>query len=111
VFTIVEFLGLCDAGGKTFALSIGGQRHTYRNDKEDKRQAILDGLNTIETVVLDRDVYLPSNQALHPEQPFYLLDDGARPVPPLFYPMLNKALAWRMLLAAAEWQQLVQEAI
>jgi hypothetical protein len=86
-----------------------------------------------------------SLKAMNPEQPFYLLDDGTWPVPPLFYPMLNKALAlplleawadclwlsgrqrnlisllangegqgyaaWRVLPAAAEWQQLVQEAI
>ena len=52
------------ADGKTFALSINGEQHTYSNDKEGKRQAILDGLNAIETVTVGQDVYLPSNEAL-----------------------------------------------
>jgi hypothetical protein len=34
-----------------------------------------------------------SLREMNPEQPFYLLDDGTRPIPPLFYAMLNKALA------------------
>lgn len=50
--------------GKTFTLSINGEQHTYTNDKEGKRQAILDGLNAIETVAVGQDVYLPSNEAL-----------------------------------------------
>jgi hypothetical protein len=37
---------------------------------------------------------------MNPEQPFYLLDDGAQPIPPLFYPMLNKCLALPLL---PEW--------
>ncbi|MAU00680.1 MAG: hypothetical protein CL608_26345 [Anaerolineaceae bacterium] len=50
--------------GKTFTLSINGEPHIYTNDKEGKRQAILDGLNAIETVAVGQDVYLPSNEAL-----------------------------------------------
>ena len=38
-----------------------------------------------------------SLQAMNPEQPFYLLDDGAQPIPPLFYAMLNKALSLPLL--------------
>jgi hypothetical protein len=34
---------------------------------------------------------------MNPEQPFYLLDNGRQPIPPLFYPMLNKALALPLL--------------
>jgi hypothetical protein len=34
---------------------------------------------------------------MNPEQPFYLLDDATQPIPPLFYPMLNKALALPLL--------------
>lgn len=52
------------ADGKTFTLSINWEQHTYDNDKEGKRQAILDGLNAIETVTVGQDVYLPSNEAL-----------------------------------------------
>jgi hypothetical protein len=51
---------------------------------------------------------------MNPEQPFYLLDDGTQPalsgptelgkskgpIPPLFYPMLNKCLALPLL---PEW--------
>ena len=37
---------------------------------------------------------------MNPEQPFYLLDDGSQPMPPLFYPMLNKCLALPLL---PEW--------
>ena len=43
-----------------------------------------------------------SLQAMNPEQPFYLLDDGTQPIPPLFYPMLNKCLALPLLPAWAE---------
>jgi hypothetical protein len=38
-----------------------------------------------------------SLREMNPEQPFYLLDDGRRPIPPLFYAMLNKSLALPML--------------
>jgi len=41
-----------------------------------------------------------SVKEMNPEQPFYLLDDGRQPIPPLFYPMLNKALALPLL---ADW--------
>ena len=34
---------------------------------------------------------------MNPEQPFYLLDNGRQPIPSLFYPMLNKALALPLL--------------
>ncbi len=41
-----------------------------------------------------------SLKEMNPEQPFYLLDDGNQPIPPLFYPMLNKCLALPLL---PEW--------
>jgi hypothetical protein len=46
-----------------------------------------------------------SLKEMNPEQPFYLLDDGTQPIPPLFYAMLNKALALPLLLdwAAYLW--------
>ena len=44
-----------------------------------------------------------SLQAMNPEQPFYLLDDGTQPIPPLFYPMLNKCLALPLLPEWAEY--------
>jgi hypothetical protein len=50
--------------GNTFTLPFNGVQHTYTNDKEGKRQAILEGLNAIETVAVGQDVYLPSNEAL-----------------------------------------------
>lgn len=50
--------------GKTLTLSINGEQHTYSNDKEGKRQAILDGLNAIEPMTVGQDVYLPSNESL-----------------------------------------------
>ena len=34
---------------------------------------------------------------MNPEQPFYLVDDGTRPIPTLFYAMLNKCLALPLL--------------
>ncbi|MCP4419915.1 MAG: hypothetical protein GY805_25155, partial [Chloroflexi bacterium] len=40
------------------------KQHRYSNDQEGKRQAILDGLNSIETITVAEDVYLPSNAAL-----------------------------------------------
>ena len=50
--------------GKTFTLAINGEQRSYANDKEGKRQAILDGLNAIENVTVGEDVYLPSNESL-----------------------------------------------
>ena len=38
-----------------------------------------------------------SLKEMNPEQPFYLLDDDTQPIPPLFYAMLNKALALPLL--------------
>jgi hypothetical protein len=38
-----------------------------------------------------------SLREMNPEEPFYLLDDGKQPLPPLFYPMLNKCLALPLL--------------
>jgi hypothetical protein len=51
-------------GGKQFTLTVGDQTQTYTNDKEGKRQAILDGLVAIETVAVGQDVYLPSSESL-----------------------------------------------
>lgn len=44
---------------------------------------------------------------MNPGQPFYLLDDGAHPIPRLFYAMLNKSLALPMLEGWASylWQK------
>ena len=53
-----------DPTGKQFTLTVGGQTKTYTNNKEGKRQAILDGLSAIETVAIGQDVYLPSNESL-----------------------------------------------
>ncbi|MFZ1397862.1 MAG: hypothetical protein WAS33_13230 [Candidatus Promineifilaceae bacterium] len=44
-----------------------------------------------------------SLKAMNPEQPFYLLDDGEQPIPLLFYPMLNKALALPLLEAWGDY--------
>jgi hypothetical protein len=38
-----------------------------------------------------------SLREMNPEEPFYLLDNGERPIPSLFYPMLNKCLALPLL--------------
>ena len=47
-----------------------------------------------------------SLKEMNPEQPFYLLDDGNQPIPPLFYPMLNKCLALPLL---PEWAGYLRE--
>ncbi|MCZ7671769.1 MAG: hypothetical protein M5U34_33900 [Chloroflexi bacterium] len=55
-----------------------------------------------------------SLKAMNPEQPFYLLNDGKPPalseskwpIPPLFYPMLNKCLALPLL---PEWADYLWE--
>ncbi len=44
-----------------------------------------------------------SLREMNPERPFYLLDDGRQPIPPLFYAMLNKCLALPLLLEWAEY--------
>ena len=48
-----------------------------------------------------------SLKEMSPEEPFFLLDDGERPIPPLFYPMLNKCLAIPLLESWAPvlWEQ------
>ena len=53
-----------DLTGKQFTLTVGGQTKTYTRDKEGKRQAIIDGLNAIETVAVEQAVYLLSQAAL-----------------------------------------------
>jgi hypothetical protein len=51
-----------------------------------------------------------SLQAMNPEEPFYLLDEGAQQSPALFYAMLNKCLAipalgiWSDFLWARGWE-------
>ena len=47
-----------------------------------------------------------SLKEMNPERPFYLLDDGTQPIPPLFYAMLNNCLALPLLSDWAEylWQ-------
>jgi hypothetical protein len=44
-----------------------------------------------------------SLQAMNPQEPFYLLDDGSRQIPALFYAMLNKCLAIPLLEAWADY--------
>jgi hypothetical protein len=44
-----------------------------------------------------------SLKEMSPERPFYLLDDGERPIRPLFYAMLNKCLALPLLESWAEY--------
>ncbi len=70
--------------GKTFTLSINGEQHTCSNDKEGKRQAILDGLNAIETVTVGQDVYLPSNESLQVVAAPRLLLNFYRPIGQVF---------------------------
>ncbi|NKQ34156.1 MAG: hypothetical protein HF973_00900 [Chloroflexi bacterium] len=52
------------ADGKTFTFSVNGRQQLYANDKEGKRQAILDGLNAIPTITVGEDTYLPDDAAL-----------------------------------------------
>ena len=50
--------------GQTFTLALNGTPRIYSNDKEGKRQAILDGLNAIEAITVGDTVYLPCNESL-----------------------------------------------
>jgi hypothetical protein len=52
-----------------------------------------------DTILIHKQASL---KVMNPEQPFYLLDDGSRPMPALFYPMLNRCLALPLLPAWAE---------
>ncbi|MCA9901257.1 MAG: hypothetical protein KC433_23890, partial [Anaerolineales bacterium] len=54
----------CTHEANQLILFINGVQHTYSNDKEGRRQAILDGLNAIEAMTVGEDVYLPSNESL-----------------------------------------------
>ncbi|HFQ93778.1 MAG TPA: hypothetical protein ENK32_07195, partial [Anaerolineae bacterium] len=52
------------ADRKTFTFSVNGRQQLYTNDKEGKRQAILDGLNAIPTITAAEDTCLPDDAAL-----------------------------------------------
>ncbi|MCI0578246.1 MAG: hypothetical protein L0332_29025, partial [Chloroflexi bacterium] len=60
---MIEFISR-SADGQTFTLAVNGERRTYSNDKDGKRQAVIDGLDAIETISVGQDVYLPSDPAL-----------------------------------------------
>jgi len=44
-----------------------------------------------------------SIREMNPEQPFFLLDDGKQPIPPLFYAMLNRCLSVPLLPAWTDY--------
>lgn len=90
---------------------IGGRRIEMEGMKQHiKFQATLP-CSWVSQVLLHKQASL---KEMNPEQPFYLLDDGAKPIlrqdgislssqwsiPPLFYPMLNKCLSLPLL---TEW--------
>jgi hypothetical protein len=54
----------------------------------------------LHTALIHRQASL---QEANPEEPFYLLDDGRTPIPPLFYPMLNRCLAVPLLPAWSDY--------
>lgn len=53
-----------DAAANTFSLAINGQEHIYTNNKDGKRQAIVEGLQAIQPLQVGENTYLPSNLAL-----------------------------------------------
>ncbi|MGH2536197.1 MAG: hypothetical protein ACRDHL_02260, partial [Candidatus Promineifilaceae bacterium] len=60
---MIEFLARAD-DGQSFTLAISGARRSYPNNKEGRRQAILDGLAALEPITAGQDVYLSSDAAL-----------------------------------------------
>jgi hypothetical protein len=62
----------------------------------------------LHTALIHRQASL---QEANPEEPFYLLDNGGVPIPPLFYPMLNRCLAVPLLPAWSDylWERGRQE--
>ena len=101
----LEMLGHKEAGKANWAALMGGGKTHWL----DGTRIQLDGMKAhvkmqtslpcgwVDHVLLHKQASL---KAMNPEAPFYLLDDGSQPIPPLFYAMLNKALAIPIM---SEW--------
>ncbi|MEI2698751.1 MAG: RHS repeat-associated core domain-containing protein [Microthrixaceae bacterium] len=88
-----------------WAALVGGGKYHY----VDGHTIILDGMKRhvrlqktlpcgwVDWILLHKQASL---KEMNPDQPFYLLDDGTQPIPPMFYPMLNRCLAVPVL---PEW--------
>ncbi len=98
----LEMVGAKQSARANWAALMGkGQSHWI-----ERRQVALDGMKAHvklqsrlpcgwhHMVLIHKQASL---KEMNPEQPFYLLDNGRQPIPPLFYPMLNKALALPLL--------------
>ena len=101
----LEMVGAKQSVKANWAALVGGGKYHY----VDGHTIILDGMKRhvrlqktlpcgwVDWILLHKQASL---KEMNPDQPFYLLDDGTEPIPPLFYPMLNRCLAVPVL---PEW--------
>jgi hypothetical protein len=101
----LEMVGAKQAVKANWAALVGGGKIHWL----DGHTIILDGMKRhvriqktlpcgwVDWILLHKQASL---KEMSPDQPFYLLDDGTAPIPPLFYPMLNRCLAVPIL---REW--------
>lgn len=101
----LEMVGAKQAVKANWAALVGGGKVHW----VDGRTIILEGMKRhvrlqktlpcgwVDWILLHKQASL---KEMNPDQPFYLLDDGSAPLPPLFYPMLNRCLAVPVL---PEW--------
>ena len=101
----LEMVGAKQSVKANWAALVGGGKYHY----VDGHTIILDGMKRhvrlqktlpcgwVDWILLHKQASL---KEMNPDQPFYLLDDGTQPIPPMFYPMLNRCLAVPVL---PEW--------
>jgi hypothetical protein len=94
----LEMVGAKQSVKANWAALVGGGKQHY----VDGRTIMLDGMKRhvriqktlpcgwVDWILLHKQASL---KEMNPDHPFYLLDDGTQPLPPLFYPMLNRCLA------------------
>jgi hypothetical protein len=98
----LEMIGPKQSVKANWAALVGGGKVHWIGRKEIRLDGMKEHVKLQATLPCGwSDTILIHKQAslreMNPEQPFYLLDDGTRPIPPLFYPMLNKCLALPLL--------------
>lgn len=103
----LEMVGAKQAVKANWAALVGGGKQHY----VDGRTITLDGMKRhvriqktlpcgwVDWILLHKQASL---KEMNPDHPFYLLDNGTQPLPPLFYPILNRCLAVPVL---PEWSQ------
>jgi hypothetical protein len=98
----LEMIGPKQSVKANWAALVGGGRMHWIGRKEIRLDGMKEHVRLQATLPCGWTDYIlihkqASLREMNPEQPFYLLDDGTRPIPSLFYAMLNKCLALPLL--------------